>query len=303
MPVRPAFKHALLIINPTSGKMKAKNSLFEILDTLSACKVTPSVIITQKPLDARTAARVLGGKYPRIICCGGDGTLNEVISGVVEGGHNTPICYSPGGTTNDFATSLQIPKEIPAAVANTLYGTPQAQDIGLFGKDRYFTYIASFGILTGASYTATQPMKNNLGYLAYVIEGAKSLTDIKSYRITYEANGIQKTGDYIFGAVSNSNSIGGIFKFAPDQVDLHDGEYEAAFIRYPASFEELTRILHCIRTQNYAPELFDIFKTSRITLQSETPVAWTTDGEFAGELSKVTIQNIRDAARIVLPKA
>lgn len=295
-------RNALLIINPTSGKMKAKTGLFDILDTLNHCGVLPSVYVTQRALDAKERVMQCGSQYPLVICCGGDGTLNEVISGMVEGNHRTPIGYIPCGTTNDYATSMNLPKELPAAAANAALGVPTAQDIGLFNGEKYFTYIASFGMFTSVSYATPQFMKNMLGHLAYVIEGAKSLTDIKSYPIEIEADGISVSGDYLFGAIINTTSIAGIYKFAPEQVDLHDGLFEAVFICQPKSFADLNRILTCLRTQTPDFELFDIFRASKITVRSETPIAWTIDGEYAGEPTETVIRNLPDAASILLPK-
>lgn len=233
---------------------------------------------------------------------GGDGTLNEVISGILDGGHQTPIGYIPCGTTNDYANSLNIPRELAEASANAALGNSVLQDIGLFGEDRYFTYIASFGMLSAVSYDTPQAMKNIFGHLAYLIEGAKSIADIKSYHIQIEADGFQAAGDYLFGAVTNTTSIAGIFKFSPEQVDLHDGMHEAIFIRQPKSLAELNRILTALRTQTPDSELFDCFRTGKICVRSAVPIAWTTDGEFAGETTSALISNLPNAVSIKLPE-
>lgn len=293
---------ALLIVNPISGKMLAKNKLFELLDNLTKEHVLPSVYITQKSLDAKNIASKFAGRYPLVICCGGDGTLNEVISGIIEGGHHTPIGYIPAGTTNDYANSLEIPKDFAAAVANAVHGKPTVQDVGVFGDDKHFSYIASFGMLSSVSYSTPQILKNLFGHLAYIMHGITNLSDIKSYHIEIEADGFLSIGDYLFGAVTNSTSIAGIFKLSPEQVDLHDGQYEAIFIRTPTNLAEFNLLLNCLTTQNPDPKLFDCFRTSKLKVHCAKPIAWTTDGEFAGEMTDAYIRNLPNAAAIMLPR-
>ena len=293
-------RDVLLIINPTSGKMTAKTGTFEIVNTLSALGVIPNIYITQKALDAKNIVRETADRYESVICCGGDGTLNEVISGMIEGKHATPIGYIPCGTTNDYASALAIPKSLTAAAEISVTGIPTAQDIGRFCGKRYFTYIASFGMLTSVSYATPQNLKNVLGHLAYLIEGAKSLTEIKSYRVRIETENGIKEDNYLFGAVTNTNSIGGICKLSPDQVDLHDGRFESFFIRYPKKLTELNLILNCLRTSTPDPEVIDCFSSARFKIVSETSIAWTTDGEFAGEFTEATVENLPNAATILL---
>lgn len=300
MQPHPYRRNVLLIINPTSGKMTAKNGIFEITNTLTHNGVIPNVFITQKALDAKSIVRDTADQYESVICCGGDGTLNEVISGMIDGKHAVPIGYIPCGTTNDFASSLAIPKQLAAAAELSVTGIPTAQDIGRFCKERYFTYIASFGVLSSVSYATSQTLKNVLGHLAYLIEGAKNLTDIKSYHVKIETEHGITEGNYLFGAVTNSNSIAGIYKLSPEQVNLHDGCFESFFIRYPNSITELNLILNCLRTTTPDPAVIDWIIAPKFKITTDRPTAWTTDGEFAGERTEAVIENLPNAADILL---
>ncbi len=296
------LKSALVIVNPTSGKMTSKAGLFEILSILTDCGVLPSVYLTKERGDAEFAAKELSASYAQIICCGGDGTLNEVITGLIKSKNSVPIGYIPCGTTNDLAASLNIPKELAAAAKNAACGTPIPQDIGMFCGEKYFTYIASFGIFTAVSYTTPQPLKNVFGHMAYLLEGAKSLSDIKPYHLKIESAEYTTEGDYLFGSVFNSLSIAGIITLPQEMVDLHDGLYEAMFIRYPNSLSEFNRILACVKNLDCSCELIDVFRSGRITVRSAEPVAWTVDGEFAGEVKEAEICNLPNAVSLLLPE-
>ncbi len=295
-------KSTLVIVNPTSGKMTSRSGLFEILSVLTDCGILPSVYLTKERGDAELAAKELSENYGLMICCGGDGTLNEVITGLIRSGNHVPIGYIPCGTTNDLAASLHIPKELAAAAKNAVCGTPIPQDIGLFCGEKYFTYIASFGIFTSVSYTTPQPLKNVFGHMAYLLEGAKSLSDIKPYHLKIESEEYTVEGDYLFGSVFNSHSIAGIITLPQEMVDLHDGQYEAMFIRYPNSLSDFNRIITCIKSLNCDCELIDVFRSGRITVRSAEPVAWTVDGEFAGEVTDAEICNLPNAVSLLLPE-
>lgn len=201
-------KRILLIINPVSGRREILNKLSQIIDKFCKNGCLPTVAFTQKRGDAHRLAQTCPPDYDAVVCAGGDGTLNEVIGGLMAGGVNLPLGYLPVGTTNDLANSLGIPKNVLSAVDLILNSTPVLLDIGSF-SGRYFNYVASFGAFTEASYNAPQEVKNILGHAAYILEGIKSLGSIRRCRVRFEFNGQQLEDDYIFGAVTNTTSLGG----------------------------------------------------------------------------------------------
>jgi len=276
-------KKVFLIVNPGSGTLKSRSGLFEIVDTLSAAGALVTVHTTQARGHATELADMAArsGNYDIIACCGGDGTLNETISGVLASGVNIPLGYIPAGSTNDFAASMGIPSDMRAAADIVIHGTPYLMDVGSWDGSRYFSYIASFGAFTAASYNAPQPTKNALGHLAYILEGVKDLQNLRPQHVTATANGKTYSGDYIFCAVSNSTSVGGIVKLNRDAVSFNDGYFEVILVRSPTTITELAQILQAVQNSDYSGRMFDFFHANEINFDMYGPVSWSLDGERA----------------------
>ncbi len=290
-------KKVLLIINPTSGRGMIKDYLLLIVSQLSLADYEVVVYPTKAKYDAVEKMKEVRG-YDLVIASGGDGTLNEVITGLIEANATTPIGYIPTGTTNDFAMTLGIPKNIPKALELCIQGKPMSIDIGQFGN-RYFTYVAAFGAFTDVAYETPQPRKNMLGGLAYLIEGLLKLPTIQSYKckITYRDGFLE--GDYIFGMISNSDSVAGIKNAFGNHADLSDGLFEVTLIRAPKNLIDIHRILNDFLNTQYDPEYVVTFKTDRMTVESEQDVKWTLDGEDGGIMKSVKIKSLQRRAQIL----
>ena len=290
----------MVIINPRAGKLKSKTALFDITETLFLAGYDPTVQITSGKGDGTTLAKKAAlGKYDLVVCCGGDGTLNEVASGVISSGSEIPIGYIPAGTTNDFAKTLGlsiIPRQATLDIVN---GVPTKIDAGKFGEDRFFNYIASFGIFTAASYNTLQSTKNIFGHLAYILEGIKDLGAVRPYNVTVTSNGKTYSGDYIFGGVTNSTSVGGIVKLEKRLVDLSDGLFEVVLVKNPRDVAEFGRVLVGIANSDLSDSMFEFFKSSEITFRSEEEFPWALDGEEADPGNSVTIKNIKGAITLL----
>lgn len=287
----------LFIFNPHSGKGQIKNYLVGILDIMVKAGFDVAVHVTQCSGDARHKVRAEAANYDRIVCCGGDGTLDEVITGLVESGADTPIGYIPAGSTNDFAVSLGIPKNMTKAAAVAVGKAPFASDVGSFNED-IFVYVAAFGLFTAVSYKTSQQLKNIFGYLAYIMEGMKSLHDIPAYRMQVEYEGQKFIDEFILGMITNSVSVGGFKGMTGKNVSLNDGLFEVTLIKKPRNPIELNEILGCLTRLIDDSDLIYSFKTDRLRLQSKIPVAWTRDGEFGGEQTKVVIRNLKERVSI-----
>ena len=217
---------AMIIINPRAGKMRAKTALFDVAETFCRAGYEPVVQITAEKGDGiRFAKKAAKEKFDLVVCLGGDGTLNEVISGIIDSGSSVPLGYIPTGSTNDFARTLGLATVPKKAAERIVSGTPNFVDAGKFGDDRYFTYIASFGMFTAVSYNTQQTTKNVMGHMAYVLEGIRDIGLVKPYHIKVSTPDKTYEGDYIFGSVTNSTSVGGIVKLEKSLVDLSDGLY------------------------------------------------------------------------------
>ena len=290
----------MVIINPRAGKMKSKTALFDIADVLCGAGYEPTVKITAGSGDAITFAKqAVAQEYDLVVCCGGDGTFNETVSGVISSGKKIPIGYIPAGSTNDFARTLGIPTVPKKAAAAIVKGTPMKIDAGKFGEDRFFTYIASFGIFTSASYTAPQSTKNVLGHLAYVLEGIRDLGVVKPYKVKVSTNNTTYHGEYIFGAVTNSTSVGGMVKLGKNLVDLNDGMFEVVLVKNPKDVAEFSRIMIGLANSDLSDSMFEFFKAKEITFETEEDIDWSLDGEEASPGKKIKIVNIKDAIEIV----
>ena len=234
-----------------------------------------------------------------VVCAGGDGTLNEVICGIMRSGSDLPIGYIPCGSTNDFAQSMKLPTNIPAACDKIIGGVASPFDIGLFGGKRNFSYIASFGAFTETSYTTPQQMKNALGHFAYVLESVKSLANIKPYKVKVETNNGAVKGDYIFGAVANSTSIAGVLKLSPEEVDINDGLFEIILAKNPKNAAEFNELISAVFTANLKSPMLNYIKASHVEFISDDKISWTLDGEQMDGADRILIENLHDKIKLI----
>lgn len=297
-------KKVLFIVNPKSGKGSIRNKLLDIVDVFVKSGFDLTLYISQAPGDGRRKAEEAAEKYDLIVCSGGDGTLDEVISGVMscqvpEGQERCRIGYIPSGSTNDFAHSLKIPTSMKGAAEHIAGWNEFPCDIGLFNED-YFVYIAAFGLFTDVSYETSQDVKNVLGHLAYILEGMKKLTAIKSFPMKVESEEMTMEGDFIYGMVTNSTSVGGFRNITGKHVHLDDGVFEVTLIKRPQNLLELNEILTAVMALKPDDKYFYQFRTSHIRFQSEEEIPWTQDGEFGGLHREVEIRNEMRALKILV---
>ena len=292
-------KTLLFIFNPKAGKGKIKQHLLDIIDIFNKGGYEVIVHATQCPRDAYEKAKEYEDKVNLIVCSGGDGTLDEVVTGVMEKGSATPIGYIPAGSTNDFANSLFMPKRMLDAAANIMEEELYHCDIGKFNQQT-FAYIAAFGLFTDVSYQTDQDLKNILGHVAYLLEGVRRLFEIKSYHMKVETAEMTVEDDFIFGMVSNSRSVGGFKNLTGKNVDMNDGLFEVTLIRVPRNPLELQEILTSLATAEDNSDLVYSFKSAKITIEADEEVPWTLDGEFGGNPKLVEIENRHEALNLYL---
>lgn len=291
-------KKLLLIINPCAGQRKAKKYLCDIINLFNRAGFSVLVHITADSGDAETAAMRYASQIDLVVCCGGDGTFNETLSGILKSSADLPIGYIPAGSTNDFASSFQLSSNPLQAARDIIDGKPMPLDVGLFAE-RYFSYIASFGAFTKTSYSTPQELKNLLGHAAYVLNGIQELSQLKSYPLRFELpNETLEESKYIFGAISNSTSVGGILTLAKDKVDLCDGKLELLLIRAPRNIGELSECVQALNRQDYNCGMltFRSIEWAKVTAPAE--MAWTLDGEREKGHSLIEIKCLPHAARI-----
>lgn len=292
----------LLIINPAAGKSRTKFHVFRIADWFCKKGCSATVLTTTKKGDAANFVQQYAAENDIIVCCGGDGTLNEVITGAMQLTDRKPIGYLPAGTTNDMAKTLQLPGNIKKAARIVLSEEPLFQDVGTFNETQYFTYIASFGAFTKVSYATPQWLKNIFGHFAYVVDGIKSVGEIHPYRVKIACDEWKEENDFIFGSVTNSSSVGGMLKFRNMDVCLNDGRFEVLLIRNPQNLLEFRNVIYDLRHHNFGNKNILFLHTGQIAFEFEQKTAWTVDGEYAGESGKVEIQNLHNAVRIIRRK-
>jgi YegS/Rv2252/BmrU family lipid kinase len=284
------YKKMMLIINPRAGRMQSRNNLFNIINLFYQNGYEVTVYPTQERSDATRIVMENAHRYDIITCCGGDGTLNEVISGLMHLESRPPLGYIPSGTTNDLATSLELNNGIMKAAQVIVSGTEYLYDIGSF-NDRFFTYIAAFGAFTDVSYSTPQQTKNSLGHLAYILEGIKRLPEIRSYRLKIEYDGGVVEDDFVFGAVTNSTSMGGILKLSPDDVRLNDGLFEIILIKNPKNLLQLQRIVSGLLMQKYDDKDVLLLHSTKIRVTALNEIPWTLDGEDGGLHREIQMTN------------
>lgn len=294
-------KKMLFIYNPRAGKAQIRSNLLDMIDVFTRAGYEVTAYPTQARGDGIKAVMDKApGVYDMIACSGGDGTLDEVVTGMMQCEEKLPVGYVPAGSTNDFAGSLHIPKNMSKASEIIVNGKDFACDIGRFNND-FFVYIAAFGIFTDVSYETKQDVKNVLGHMAYILEGMKRISGIQSYFMKVEYNDQVIEGDFIFGMITNSTSVGGFKRITGKYVKLDDGEFEVTLIKRPANPMELNTIMTALLSQNINTDLMYCFKASGLRITSGEEVAWTLDGEYGGKHTGVEIVNLKQAMSIRVP--
>lgn len=293
------MKKLFFVMNPYAGQRKANRYLASIIDIFNRAGYTVTVHITAGPGDATQVVERMAPQMDLVVCCGGDGTFNETVAGVLKSGVQVSVGYIPAGSTNDFASSLQLSGNILQAARDIVEGEPEWFDLGSFGG-RYFSYVASFGAFTKASYTTPQSVKNALGHMAYVLSGIQEISQLRSYHLRFQLpSGRVLEDDFLFGAVSNSTSVGGILTLAPDKVDMRDGKFELLLIRSPRELFELTECIIALQRQTYNCSMITFLSTPSVTITAPEDMDWTLDGEREPGRASIEAKNLHHAVRIL----
>lgn len=292
-------KKLLFVFNPFSGKGQIKNKLLEIVDQFVKSGFEVTIYPTQKPQDAMELVEQRAGEYELVVCSGGDGTLDETVTGMMKGKTKVPIGYIPAGSTNDFANSLDIPKSMEEAAKIAVEGTPFSCDIGSFNED-YFVYIAAFGLFTDVSYATSQELKNRIGHIAYILEGVKRLPAVQSYHLQVTWDGQTIEDEFIYGMVTNSTSAGGFKNITGKNVELDDGLFEVTLIRMPKNPIEINEIIGSLTNLIDNTDSIYTFKTDHLSIKSLEEISWTLDGEYGGSHDEVEIRNEKQAVQIMV---
>lgn len=290
-------KRMLFVYNPKAGKAQIKHKLADILDIFAQADYEITIHPTQRAGEAIKVVAERKPDFDLVACSGGDGTLGEVVNGMILSDCSTPLGYIPAGSTNDFAESLGLSKNMVNAAQTVVSGKDFACDIGIFNKN-VFVYVAAFGVFTNVSYQTGQDMKNVLGHMAYILEGVKSLSAIRSYsmKITYGDKVIED--DFIFGMITNSVSVGGFKRITGKHVRLDDGVFEVTLIKKPKTPKELNDIIISLMNREFDADDMYCFRTDKLLCESQEPIAWTLDGENGGCHTNVVIEDICKAITI-----
>ena len=294
-------QRVLLMVNPMAGRQKIRNELLYVVDTLTKAGYETIIYTTQGKDATRDLLAEKDSQFDRVICCGGDGTFNEILSATMHWDKRPILGYIPAGTTNDFAAGLKLPSDIREAAVNIVRGTPHTVDASLFNTS-YFSYVASFGAFTETSYSTPQNFKNALGHLAYILEGIKEIPAFTPYTVCVEADGQIYKDSYIFGAVSNARSVGGILKISDSLVDLNDGVFEVMMIKMPKTLMDLSAIVTSLTSLNplkYDPSMFLFLQTKELKITFEQEMVWSLDGERVSGGKEARIACIKDAFKIL----
>ena len=293
------MKKALVIINPKAGRGKLARELAEIDNILYQGGYEADIYFTKCRKDATAKVEKDAGMYDIVVCGGGDGTYNEVITGLLNSELNIPVGYIPSGTTNDFATTLEIPTVYRTAAEKIVSGEPRKIDVGKFG-DVYFSYIASFGAFTRASYEANQKIKNVLGHMAYILEGIKDISSIKSYKLKIETEDELIDDEFIFCAVCNSKSIAGLIRLDEKIVDLSDGMFELILVRMPDQIIEFPSIISSLKKGSNNDKNLVFIHTNSVKIKTESNLDWSLDGEHVESTGDIEIKNLNGAVSLIL---
>ena len=285
-------KRLLLIVNPAAGRGAYKTNFAEAMLALSNGGVETTLAFTTGRGDAAEIAAGRAGDFDLVACIGGDGTLSEVLAGLMRLASPPPVGYFPMGTANDVATTLGLPKnDTLAAARRLLSGTPHPFDVGGFGDDQYFAYIAAFGAFTEVSYATPQDQKKVLGHLAYVLQGMQTLGKIESIHTRVDYDGGSFEGDLLYGSLSNSTSVAGIVRLPEEMVSLGDGVSELVLVKDPGSVAAFAELVNSVLSERFDSDKLLILHTTKARFRFDKPVAWTRDGEAGGAVTDITLCN------------
>ena len=297
------MKKLLFIMNPLAGMKKANRYLADIIALFNRAGYDVLTYMTAAPGDCVTAVEQKAAGMDLIVCVGGDGTFNETVSGLLRTGLDIPVGYIPAGSTNDFAASLKLPTNVLEAAQLIAEGEPVAYDVGRF-DNRYFTYVASFGAFTRVSYATPQSVKNALGHTAYLLGGLQEISQIRPFHVRFDLDDDQVIeDDFIFGAISNSTSVGGILTLDPKQVDMQDGKFELFLVRAPKDVLELSECAKALTEQKYNCKVITFCSASRITVTAPPDMNWTLDGEMEPGHDTVSVENLHHSIRLMQRRA
>ena len=292
------LKKMMLIINPVSGRRTSLRFLPDIIRIFSENRYAVTVFSTGKAGDATEYAKLYANEFDIIVCIGGDGTLNETITGIVESGYDIPLGYIPSGSTNDFASCHGISSDMLTAALNIATGAPKSVDLGKIGN-HYFTYVAAFGAFSWLSYTTPQNLKNRLGHSAYLLDAVKDLPKIKSHHLKFDVGEFTCEGDYIFGAVCNSTSVAGTISLPDDIVDTSDGRFEILLVHEPQTIIDFQNIVHGVLTQDYSSPFLDFFQASSLKIEAPSDLEWSLDGERGEGSAEIIVTNCRHKLTLI----
>jgi len=294
-------RRMLLLVNPNAGKGGYKAVLPELLQAFCNGGWQPTVFFTRAAGDAPHIIETNAADYDLVVCLGGDGTLSEVSAGLMRIAEDKRrIGYIPLGTANDVAHTLGLTSKPAEAAKTILTGTPLPVDIGLFGRDSYFTYVAAFGAFTEVSYGTPQETKQALGHLAYMLEGIRQLPKITHYHAVVAYDGGVIEDDFVFGAVTNSTSVAGLVHLDADSVNLSDGQFEMILVRKPLDVVEMGNIITSVLSGDFSTPNILFLKTREVHFSFDVPVAWTRDGEDGGQHRDVVIRNCHPGVEILV---
>lgn len=292
------MKKMLFVMNPYSGMRRAVRYLADIIAMFNRAGYEVITHMTGGQGDAEEIVCQIAPRVDVVVCCGGDGTFNETISGILKSGADVPVGYIPAGSTNDFASSMRLSTNIMQAAKDIVDGEPVQYDVGKFGE-RYFSYVASFGAFTRASYSTPQSIKNALGHTAYVLEGINELSQIRKEHVRFEIDGQVIEDDFLFGAISNSTSVGGILTLDPKQVDMADGKLEILLVRAPVDIKELSECILAVQSQKYNCAMITFRNAEKIRVYADPFMPWTLDGEREEGHACVDVANVHLAIRLI----
>lgn len=295
-------KKMLFFVNPNAGHAEIRSCLMEVLQIFTVGGYEVTVHTTSGPKDLTRQILARGGQYDMIVCTGGDGTLNEAVSGLMGIENRPPLGYIPGGTVNDVASTLGLSHDPIRAAQDIVHGTPFAIDVGEFGGNKWFTYVAAFGLFTDVAYETPQQDKRALGRLAYLLNGVRALSEVKSVHVRMTCQGETIEADVLDGLVCSTTSVGGFKTARSLPIALNDGKSEIVLVREFKNVADFSAAAACLLRQDFQEPYFITYQASEATFEFDEPVAWTLDGEYGGSVTRVGVRNHQRAIEIIVPR-
>ena len=274
-----------IICNPNAGRQMIQKNISRLITLLEGENKEVHLTYTKGKFDAEDMAfESCSRGYDIIISVGGDGTVNEIVNGIMKSPNKAKLAIYPAGTVNDFGSYLKIPKNVDEFSQMIIVGDTKRVDVGSSGE-RYFLNVAAAGLLPEVAHKVSSEAKSVLGKFAYYIVGIKEFSRLmfKPIHIKFYNNGYEEEKEILFFILANSPTVGG-FKYVAPEAKIDDGYLDLLIVESNQLKNVATIFLKTLKGNHANQPGLRYLKVQEFTISSDETIDLDLDGELGGHL-------------------